>query len=294
MRAREPDASGFVEREAGCIYWERFGDGDPALLFLCGDAIIDSRMWKAQIPWFARTHTVVTFDPRGNGRSDRPLDPAAYTAEALAAYAIAVLDAAGIERAVAIGLCSGAGMAVWLGADHPDRVSAVVAINPGLRLTAPHPHRIKYDFEAEPTATIPDGWAKQNRHYWLREWRDFVEFFFAEMLPEPHSSKQREDCVDWALHTTAETILADHEAPGSPDPEALAEMCRRVRCPVLVINGDQDQCQPPARSRRVAELTGGELFVLEGSGHLPNARDPVRVNLEISRFLGRVATTADV
>ena len=30
-------------------------------------------MWKAQIPWFARRHTVVTFDPRGNGRSDRPM-----------------------------------------------------------------------------------------------------------------------------------------------------------------------------------------------------------------------------
>ncbi len=115
------------------------------------------------------THTVVTFDPRGNGRSDRPLDPAAFTADALASDAIAVLDAAGVARAVAIGLCSGAGMAVRLGADHPDRVSAVVATNPGLRLTAPHPHRVQYDFEAEPTATIPDGWAKQNRHYWLRE-----------------------------------------------------------------------------------------------------------------------------
>lgn len=145
----------------------------------------------------------------------------------------------------------------------------------------------------EPTSV--EGWAEENRHYWLRDWRGFVEFFFAEMLPEPHSTKQREDCVSWALATTPETILAEDAQPGQLlDPAAAEAVCRRVRCPVLVINGDQDQCQPPERSRRVAELTGGQLVVLEGSGHLPNARDPVKVNREIARFLGGLATPARV
>ena len=51
-----------------------------------------------------------------------------------------------------------------------------------------------------------------------------------------------------------------------------------MRCPVLVIHGTDDRCQPLARGRRVAELTGGELVVLDGAGHLPHARDPVRVD----------------
>ena len=72
------------------------------------------------------------------------------------------------------------------------------------------------------------------------------------------------------------------------DPTAAAELCRQVRCPVLVIGDDEDMCQPSARSRAVAELTGGELVVLQGGGHLPNARDPVKVNLEIDRFLRRI------
>jgi pimeloyl-ACP methyl ester carboxylesterase len=55
-----------------------------------------------------------------------------------------------------------------------------------------------------------------------------------------------------------------------------------------VINGDRDMCQPPERSRRVAELTGGDLVVIEGAGHLPHTRDPVRVNLEIDAFLRRL------
>ena len=75
MRAREPDASGFVERDGVRVCWERFGAGEPALLFLGVDPIVESRMWKGQVPWFARRHTVVTFDPPGNGRSNRPIGP---------------------------------------------------------------------------------------------------------------------------------------------------------------------------------------------------------------------------
>ena len=42
-----------------------------------------------------------------------------------------------------------------------------------------------------------------NRHYWLEDWPDFAQFFFGEMFPEPHSTKQREDCVEWAMQTDA-------------------------------------------------------------------------------------------
>ena len=138
MRAREPDTCGFVERDGVRVWWERAGDGEPAILFFHADPIVDSRMWKAQIPWFARRHTVLAYDPRGNGRSDRPTEPAAYADDELIADALAVLDANGIERAAVVGLCQGAGVSLVLAAEHPDRVSAVVAINPGLRLTAPH------------------------------------------------------------------------------------------------------------------------------------------------------------
>ena len=52
-----------------------------------------------------------------------------------------------------------------------------------------------------------EGWAKFNRHYWLRDYKGFLEFFFAEAFPEPHSTKQIEDSVSWALETTPETLI---------------------------------------------------------------------------------------
>jgi predicted glycosyltransferase len=61
-----------------------------------------------------------------------------------------------------------------------------------------------------------------------------------------------------------------------------------VRCPVLVLHGDRDRITPLGRGERIAELTGGDLVVLEGSGHAPTARDPVRLNVLISDFATRV------
>ena len=52
-------------------------------------------------------------------------------------------------------------------------------------------------------------------------------------------------------------------------------MCERVRCPVLVIHGDEDAIRPHSQSVALAELTGGRLVTIEGGGHGPHARDPV-------------------
>ena len=47
-----------------------------------------------------------------------------------------------------------------------------------------------------------EGWAKTNRHHWERDFRDYLEFFFGRCFSEPHSTKQFEDSVAWALETT--------------------------------------------------------------------------------------------
>src|SRR5262249_35752429 len=65
----------------------------------------------------------------------------------------------------------------------------------------------------------------------------------------------------------------------------VEEMCGRVTCPVLVMHGSDDCCQPLERGRQLAELTGGEFVVLEGAGHLPHGRDPVKVNQLIIDFI---------
>ena len=133
-----------------------------------------------------------------------------------------------------------------------------------------------------------EGWAKYNRHYWLRDYRGFLEFFFSEMFNEPHSTKQIEDCVGWGLETTPEVLIATN-GRDPLDAEAQSALAGRVRCPVLVIQGGDDAITGRGRGIGLAESTGGELVLLEGSGHGPHARDPVVVNLLLRDFLRRLA-----
>jgi pimeloyl-ACP methyl ester carboxylesterase/predicted glycosyltransferase len=286
MRASYPTRDGYVERDGGRVFYEVHGDGSPTLLLLPTWSVIHSRHWKAQVPYLARHYRVVTFDGRGNGRSDRPTDPEAYREEAFAADALAVLDATGAERAVLVSLSIGAIRALILAAEHPERVAGAVFIGPTVALAPPHPERRARSF-TDPLDTT-DGWAKYNQHYWRTNYRDFLEFFFSQMFTEPHSTKQIEDCIGWGLETTPDALIASALAPGRPDKERTLELCGRVRCPVLVLHGDQDAISPHARGVQLACATKGSLVTFEGSGHGPHARDPVKVNLLLRDFVEQV------
>jgi pimeloyl-ACP methyl ester carboxylesterase len=285
-RARYPDAEGYLDRNGVQIFWESYGDGPTTLLLFPTSPISQSRLWKAQIPYLARHYRVLTFDPRGNGRSDRPQEAAAYGYWEFVEDGRAVLGAAEVNRAILTGLCDGGGWALMLASTHPETALGVVAIAPCVPyLTRGHPNYAGYPFD-EPLDTDA-GWAKWNIHYWRRDFRGFLEFFFSQQLPEPHSTKQMEDCVAWGLGTDPETLaLADEEAPlpWSSAEEAEA-VCKAVSCPVLVIHGELDACQTRERAAAVAALTGGTLVGLEGAGHLPQARHPVKVNLLLREFV---------
>ena len=281
-RARYPDAIGYAERDGVRLFWERYGDGETTVFLLPTWSIVHARVWKAQIPYLARHYRVLTFDGRGNGRSDRPVGAGAYTEREFAADALAVLDATATRRAVLVSLSCGALWATLLAADHPDRVTGAFYICPAVGLAPPHPERAVHSF-LEPLDT-DEGWARYNQHYWLRDYRGFLEYFFGRCLTEPHSTKQHEDCVGWALEIAPETLIDSHRGLLLCGLEQFRESCTRVRCPVLVVHGDEDAIRPHAQGAALAEAAGGRLVTLAGVGHLPQARDPVRVNLLIRGF----------
>ncbi|HMG28616.1 MAG TPA: alpha/beta fold hydrolase [Jiangellaceae bacterium] len=283
MRACQPRSDGYVERDGVKIHYEVFGAGEPTVLLLPTWSIIHSRHWKMQIPYLARHCRVLTFDGRGNGRSDRPADPEAYAEREFAADALAVMDASQTPRAIIVGFSMGAQRGLLLAANHPERVEAAVFIGPSYQGGgAPLPERVVHSWEDE--LDTDEGWAKHNQHYWLRDYRGYLEFFMSRMFTEPHSTKPIEDTVGWGLDTTGETLALTYRAP-ELEPEELRELARRVRCPVLVIHGERDAILSETRGIDLAEDTGGRLVLLEGSGHAPHVRDPVKVNLLLRDFV---------
>jgi hypothetical protein len=59
-----------------------------------------------------------------------------------------------------------------------------------------------------------EGWAKENRHYWRRDWRGYLEWFFSQCFTEPHSTKQIE--VRLRSSRRLRTVSTSRTAPGAP------------------------------------------------------------------------------
>jgi pimeloyl-ACP methyl ester carboxylesterase len=137
-------------------------------------------------------------------RSDRPAGAEANSTDEFAADAVAVLDATGTERAILVAPSCAAVWGTIVAADHPERVDGIVYIGPSVRRAPGYPDRDMHPFEER--LDSDEGRAKYNSRYWKRDYRGFLEFFFDKCINEPHSTKQIEDCIGWALETSPETL----------------------------------------------------------------------------------------
>lgn len=293
-RAMYPGHEGYIERDGTRIFYEVYGTGGPTILFCPTWTLVPSRVWRMQIPYLARHHRVVVFDPRGNGLSDRPSTVEAYAESEFAQDAIDVLDATGTDRAIVVGLSRGAQRALLVAAVHPERVIGLVLVGPffpvartfaSLRWRIMSNSRLRPLFLREPITTR--GWAKFNAMYIRRNYRDFVEWFAARATTEKHTTKGYDDMVGWGLETDAESLILSSlaEAAAPITRRGQRDLAQRVQCPVLVISGTDDKITSHADARALAEITGGELLAIEGGDHVPEARHPVAVNHAIRRFM---------
>ncbi len=291
MRAVFPDQEGMVDRDGVDIHYEVYGTGEPTLLLIPPSPITHSRIWKGLIPFLSRHYRVVTLDGRGNGKSGRPADPGTHTQDVVLGDLLAVLDAARASQAILVAHCHASMWAVALATSHRDRVEAIVAIEPGVPyLGTPQPHWVETAPHWDEIIEDPRGWQLNNRQAITTRHRDWVEFFFEQQLVEPHSTRQFEDAVDWALESTGDVLVAGEEGfdIDLPDRETAEEMYRSLHVPTLTIHGDRDICQHVDRGRAFAEVTQGNLVIIEGAGHLTPAREPVQVNRAIRGFVDRV------
>lgn len=284
MRAAEPIEEGDVVRGGVRTHYYVYGEGAHTVVLAPTWSLLHARHWKGQVAYLARHFRVITIDGRGNGKSDRPRGPDAYRDREFVEDIAAVLDATSARDVLIAGLSRGGHYAALLAALYPERVAGTVLIAPATPFGLRHPDRAGVNPLERRDAY--EGWHKYNVHHWRESYRDFVEFFVRKIYSEPHSTKQIEDAISWALDTSGD-VLADTALHAMPPDEAL-ELYRRVRCPTLVIVGDGDQIVLPETAAAVAEATGGELYTIEGGGHAPMGREPVLVNRLIKEHADRV------
>jgi pimeloyl-ACP methyl ester carboxylesterase len=127
----EPELGGlmpYVNRAGLRLFYAESGTGLPVLWHTggCGDATMSERAgYLAALPGYRH----ILFDHRGHGRSEGPADMAGHHMECYVDDVIAVLDDAGIDRAVLIGYSQGGRVGYAVAGAHPQRLAGLVALD---------------------------------------------------------------------------------------------------------------------------------------------------------------------
>jgi len=254
-------------RNGECELWyETFGDrSDPALLMVNGLGSQSSNYQDAWCDMFAAEGLyVIRFDNRDVGLSTSfagaPVGEAgnAYLLGDMAADAIAVLDAEGIDRAHVMGLSMGGMIVQTLAVEHPHRLLSMTSVmsatgEPEFGQSAP---------EAFAQLTAPPATDRESQVQrcidGLRIWGS-PEFFDEDRLrADAERSFDRAFTPD---STTRQFFAIRASAP-------RAHLLREVTVPTLVMHGSADTLITPSGGERTAELIPGARFVLvDGMGH---------------------------
>jgi len=266
------------------LAYQVIGDGSIDLIVVTGWLTHLEAGW--QWPVLARflrslatLGRLIIFDGRGTGLSDA--GPASALLEDRAADLRAVLDAAGAERAVLLGLGDGAAAALLFAATHPERTRALVLYGANARTTEGdgHPYGLSVDAHDELVARMRRSWGEPL----------FLERLAPAMVDD-RAFRQR-----WARYLRAAAspgaAIAHHRAAAALDVRAvLPAIC----VPTLVLHREADAAVPVAAGRAVAEHIPGARFVaLAGGEHLPFVGDSADIAEELHRFLPRVAQPVD-
>jgi 3-oxoadipate enol-lactonase len=242
------------------LEWDEAGSGPPILLLHSG--ITDRRMWDPQLELLADRYRLIRYDARGFGESGRieaPYHP--YD------DAVAVLDAAGVDRATVVGSSMGGANAIDLAIARPERVSVLVAVGIGPR-------------GRTPDAQVRAGWDAVGAAYEAGDIERAIDLDTEMWVQDPAIVAQ---VRAWNAEIFARDESDEHEL--GLDPPAVDRL-DEIQCRVLAVVGDRDQPFMVEGARALANgVARGRLAVMPGLTHLPSLEAPAAFNAILLDFL---------
>jgi len=251
------------------IYWESHGEGDPVLLIMGLSFTLD--MWHRVLPALSAKYRAIVFDNRGVGRSDAPRGP--YKISRMAKDALAVLNAAGVDRAHIMGASMGGMIAQELALRFPQRCRSLLlgcTTCGGLGAKRPNLRRFpgfrgwgKLTIEQRARVVIPLLYAPQTP-------RERIEEDVAIRLRNYPSTK--------GILSQAVGILLWKSYRRLP----------RLRMPVMIIHGKLDRIIPVENAYRIASrILGNQLTIVPNAGHVMTTDQPELCIEAMLSFLSR-------
>lgn len=260
-----PAEARFVERPDGVrLYVEVHGGGPGAPLILLEGLGGDIPGWRRSIPRLSERRSVIAYDFRGNGRSDKPDRP--MTMDTLVDDTVAVLDALAVDRAHVYGQSLGGMVAIELALTHPGRMRSLV-------LGATHAGRARASRVRPDLRKAPKG-------------KPFLALYGAEF------ARANPDHVAEDLLVGSRNPQPSHARARQGDAVAAWDAWNRVegiRVPTLILHGTEDRLVAVANGRRLASLIpDARLLLLKGTGHVYHSERAEDADRAVLSFLDEV------
>jgi pimeloyl-ACP methyl ester carboxylesterase len=275
----DPDSQ-FLEINGLSVHVKTRGQGEPVFVLLHGfGASLYS--WQAVMEPFSQLGTVIAYDRPAFGLTERPLSwegQNPYGPEAQVALVIGLLDHFGIQQAILVGNSAGGTVAMQTALAHPERVSALILVDPAVYNGGGAPSWTRLLFSTPQMRHLGPLVARQI----LTRGPELIETAWhdpSQIPPETivlYRKPLQAENWDKALW---ELTLASHAS-------GLAERLKEFSLPVLVITGDDDRIVPTADSIRLAgELPDAQLTVIPDAGHVPHEERPAAFMKAVLDFL---------
>lgn len=278
--------SRFVEVDGLTVHYKEAGEGGFDLLLLhgFGSSLFS---WRETLGPLAAFGRVVAFDQPGFGFTERPerwqgVNP--YSPEGGVALTVELMDALEMERAVLVGSSAGGTLAVRLALAHPDRLEALILVDPALVSGGGAPAWARPllgtpQFERIGPLIMRQFEGETGEAFFRSAWSDPER-----LSDETLSGYRRLFLVEGWDRALWQVTRASREA----DP---TDSLPRLTVPTLVIAGAEDAVVPPEESERAAALIPGAEFVtLPGCGHLPQEECPAAFLAALEGFLQGLPT----
>lgn len=280
----DPDSQ-FASINGLRVHYKTAGEGQPALVLLHGLAA-STFTWREVMKPLAEHGTVIAFDRPAFGLTSRPLagrwlgrNP--YSPEAQADLTVALLDHLGIQQAILIGSSLGGMVATLTALRYPDRVQALVLVDPAIY------------FHALPAFLRPILRSPQMRRIGPLLARALAARYQTAINLAWHDlTKVNPDIITGYLQPTRvhHWDRALWEFAMAHRPLNLAAHLHHIHQPVLIITGDDDRVIFTRQSIRLAQaIPQAELAIIPSCGHLPHEESPAEFLDVVLPFLAKHA-----
>lgn len=248
------------------LYYEQHGQGDP-IIFIHG-WLDDHSVWDSQVKRFSPKHSIITYDHRGHGDSDKPRHD--YSVQTLANDLHSLMQHLNLEKATLVGHSMGGFTAMTFTLTHAEKVSSLVLVCTTARMS------------------------------FMTRCARFISFFV------PHRMQGRMS-IRFKYQRTSQEIVENVLRMAKNIPKyAAAESYRditkydirnrvcEIKVPTLIVTGEKDRGTPVSMSQYLHnQIEGSRLHVIPDCAHMPMIEKPDELNQTLEDFLGYTKPTLD-